>query len=342
EDSEEESQQEEEGHREEEEDGQSSYPIGFLDDQKDWEHAEPPKSSDKMRNSIDFRKTMETSGPRGGGFLPPPLEPRIPRPVKTATHKFQPGKDWEVVKPMKRVPKQPVQSKHVVVAKKNVTIERRQGPKRTLSELVAMMREKEWENQQSAIEGIQEVMETNPSQVMPFCKEVWLNLIDLVASPRTMLANNALQFSGSVYVQFAQILAPLTPQFIVTLFNLTCSSHQFIGDGAASVLCKISEKSPRSRVFNSFIAGAKHRNPVARNRAIQCLAILVDQGRLEDDEMGNLIKVIVPLLRDTKSESREAARNLLKSISKDDRFFPLAQKLIPKLEDFKEMKRLIE
>jgi hypothetical protein len=335
------------GETEEEDTKGSSYPLGFLDERVDWEHAEPPKSSEKMRNSINFRKTMETSGPRNAALVPAAPEPRVPRPVKTATHKFQPGVDWEVVKPVKREVKKPVETKRTamakrVVKKEHAAAERQKTPKRSLSELVPQMREKEWEKQQSAIEGIQEVLETNPAQVMSFCKEIWLNLIDLIASPRTMLANNALQFAGAVYSQFAQILAPMSAQFIVTLMNLCCSSHQFIADGAASVLCRIAEKSPRNRVFASFITGARHRNPMARHRSVQCLSILAEHGRFDDDEMGNLIKAVVPLVRDTKSECRESARKLLKGLCKDERFLPMAQRLVIKSEDFKEMRKLIE
>jgi hypothetical protein len=255
------------------------------------------------------------------------------------------------VKPLKR-PAKKIGAKVPANAKKpangrsdgtaSPSVGRKLSPKRSLSDLVTQMREKEWEKQQSAIEGIQEILETNPTQVANFCKEIWLNLIDLVTSPRTMLANNALQFAGAVYCQYAQILAPLSAQFIVTLLNLSCSSHQFIADGAAAVLCKIAEKSTRNRVFTSFITGAKHKNPGSRTRAIQCLSILIEQGRLDDEEMGNVIKVVVPLIRDTKAECREAARRVLKGLVGDERFLPMAQKLISKVEDFKEMKKLIE
>jgi hypothetical protein len=204
------------------------------------------------------------------------------------------------------------------------------------------MRDKDWEKQQKAVELLSEMIAVNSGPMASFCREIWLNLNDLIASPRTTLSNVSLEFAAALYPPFAQQLAPQTAQMIVTLLGLTCSCHQFVADGASSVLLAIATNSPRARVFTSFVGGAKHKNPIARGKAVQCLSILLGQGPLDEKELGSVIGVLVPLLRDTKAESREAARRTLKTLSTDDRFLSTAQRICAKPQDFAEMKKLLE
>ena len=116
-----------------------------------------------------------------------------------------------------------------------------------------------------------------------------------------------------------------------------------MADGASAVLLTIADKGPRNRVFKSFMVGAKHKNPIARGRSVQCMTILLEaEPATDDNEFQTIVKTIAPLVRDTKSECREAAKRALKSLSSDERFWPMARRIISNTQEFNDMKRMIE
>ncbi|OHS97621.1 hypothetical protein TRFO_09320 [Tritrichomonas foetus] len=211
-----------------------------------------------------------------------------------------------------------------------------------VSDLVADLRSKDWEKQQSSIEMLSSILLSDPTPLAGLCKEIWLNLLDVILSPRTTLGNLALQFTASFYQEFSAQLCPQTQQIIGSTLNLCCSSHQFIADGAASVLLTIAENSPKNRVFKTFMTGLKHKNSLARAKAMQCLAIVIENEALEDNEIKSIISTAAPLLRDTRVETRDAAKRVLKVLSNDEKFTQIAKSTLKSVQDYNEMKRMIE
>lgn len=354
---------------EDEDEAPAEYQLSFLDDNIDWENAEPPKSANKMRSSVALKKSDVTFA-TNPEFSPRKLvdEPKF-KPPRTAPPK-QKRDTMELSmpsdSPRKIVRKDESMSTTVSSPPRSTTIKpktatrARSGPtssddnlmspkkKRAPStppvpELVEMMRDKDWEKQQKAIDTMTDIIANDPNQLAASCKEIWLNLIDLVSAARTTLANASLQFANSLYEQFSQQLAPQTAQPIATLLTQACSMHQFLADGASAVLLTIADKSPRGRVFTPFLAGAKHKNPTGRARSVQCLAIICDSDvPLEDKEFTNVIKAVAPLVRDTKSECREAAKRCLKVLSSDERFWSVAKRIVSSSQELNDMKRMIE
>ncbi|KAH0785427.1 TOG array regulator of axonemal microtubules protein 1 [Histomonas meleagridis] len=212
-----------------------------------------------------------------------------------------------------------------------------------ITELIPLLKSKDWEKQNTAIESMSKLLVTDPLQFTPNCKDIWLDLLDIITSPRTILANNSLQFACDLYKEFSNVLCPQTSQFISTCLTLSCNSHQFIADGATALLFTIAENSPRNRVIKSFINGCSHRNSIARGKAIQCITIVMDdKGNVDDKELRLLIKSIAPLLRDTLMETREAAKRALKKLSEDERFLQIAKVVFNNIQDFNEMRKMIE
>ena len=354
---------------------EAEYKIDF-DEGVDWENAEPPKSSgSKLRTSIKFTKKpspRRDDDDDDDDFAPKRLteEPRPkPKPKpKTAsmngnrdrmdsslppeTPKKLAAKREETLSTSAGTPKtaprqKPVsrgrQSSLPSSAEDTPKKAKKAPPPPSVPELVEMMRDKDWEKQQQSVDYMTEILATNPAQLAPSCKEIWLNLIDLVTCPRTILSNNSLQFANTFYEQFSAQLAPNSAQFIQTMLNLSCSKHQFLADGASAVLLTIADKGPRSRVFKSFMVGAKHKNPIARGRSVQCITILLEaEPATDDNEFQTILKTITPLVRDTKSECREAAKRALKSLSSDERFWPMARRIMSNTQEFNDMKRMIE
>jgi hypothetical protein len=204
------------------------------------------------------------------------------------------------------------------------------------------MRDKDWERQQASVDMMSEMLASNPAQLAANCKDIWLNLGDLVTTPRTTLALSSLQFATSIFLQFPQQLAPSAAQFIGTTLNLTCCSHQFIADAAAAALLAIAENSPRGRVWTPFTGGIKHKNPIARSNALCCILMLLGQGPLEDREIAALIAATWPLVRDPKVECRDSAKRTLRALARDERFEAMARSALPKPPDFQAMKKALE
>lgn len=220
-----------------------------------------------------------------------------------------------------------------------------------ISELASMLRNKDWETQQKAVDIISDHLTNDPTQLSVLCKDVWLNLIDAASSPRTMLAHQSLQLAERIFRTFSQTLCAQTSQWIQILLNFSCSSHQFISDDATDVLNAIAENSPRSRIFSSLISGVKHKNSIARGKAILCLICVIPnssmsdnstikQTPLDDKELKTLISNIAPLARDTRVETREAAKKALKDLSADERFMNIAKTSLA-AQDFTELKKII-
>jgi hypothetical protein len=262
-----------------------------------------PPAQQQLRHSIDFKRLTSPDVSECGRAAPEPAAPEPPRRA-----------------PAKKGPKKAV----------------------AVSALVPQMRDPDWEKQQAAIDAFAECLAANPTQLAPSCRDIWLNLVELAGSPRTTLSHSALQFAVAFFRQFAQALAPVTPQFMVAALNLACSSHQFIADAAAAVLLAIAESAPRARIWAGLMAGARHKNPVARTRALQCAATVLEQGPLDDKDMAALVAAAAPLLRDPKGECRDAARRALKKVAADDRFASIAQAVMPGQLDFTGMKRMLE
>ncbi|OHS99350.1 hypothetical protein TRFO_34202 [Tritrichomonas foetus] len=214
-------------------------------------------------------------------------------------------------------------------------------PPPPISELTENLRSKDWEQQQKAVDLLMEQLNTDSAPLAPHCKDIWLNLLDSASSPRTMLANNALQLAEAFYAEFSKELCPQTSQWISSLLNMTCSSHQFIADGASAVLLSIADHSPRTRVFSSFMSGIKHKNSIARGKATQCMSIVLTQGNIDEKELKMLVQNVAPLIRDTRVETRDAAKKALKDLSKDERFAGIA-KMSLSAQDYTELKKNVD
>lgn len=220
-----------------------------------------------------------------------------------------------------------------------------------ISELTTMLRNKDWEMQQKAVDILNDHLTNDPTQLNFLCKDIWLNLIDAVSSPRTMLAHQSFQLAECLYRTFSQTLCAQTSQWIQLLLNSSCSSHQFISEDATDVLNAIAENSPRSRIFSSFVSGLKHKNSIARGKAVLGLMCVipncsananstVKQTALDDKELKTLIVNIAPLTRDTRVETRDAAKKALKELSTDERFMNLAKTSLS-AQDFTDLKKMI-
>ena len=211
------------------------------------------------------------------------------------------------------------------------------------SNYVAMLKDNEnWDKQQQAVDFFRRTLDTNPISLAPQAKEIWASLRDLVVSPRTMLANASLSLAGSLFKIFSQDLSPHAASMIPTLFDIACSSHQFIADGADHILKLISQKAPRSKVWRPYLSGTKHKSTVARGKAAQCMKSLVTQSKLNDKELEAAIQHLAPLLRDKHSDTREAAKNALLCISGDPRFENTALTAVKNSQDYKELMALVE
>jgi hypothetical protein len=296
------------------------------DPKEDLKAASPPPAQEKLRRSFAFKRAgVETPGPlsavptSGADSLLPAKKPRPPEPPASARAKA-PEKVPDAPSPGKRPPRRAV----------------------SVASLVQQMRDKDWERQQASVDMISEVLTSNPALLAANCKDIWLNLGDLVNAPRTTLALNSLRFAMSIFLQFPQQLAPSAAQFIGTALSLTCSSHQFIADAAAAALIAIAENSPRGRVWTPFTAGIKHKNPIARSNALCCILILLGQGPLDDREITALIAATAPLLRDPKAECRDSAKRILKALARDERFDAVARSALPKPPDFQAMKKVLD
>lgn len=221
-----------------------------------------------------------------------------------------------------------------------------------LSELTSMLRNKDWEMQQKAVDILGDHLTDDPSQLSFLCKDIWLNLMDAVSSPRTMLAHQSFQLAERIFRSFSQTLCAQTSQWIQMLLNYTCSSHQFIAEDATDVLNAIAEGSPRSRVFSALITGLKHKNSIARGKSTYCLMCVipntslnsnstVKQNSLDEKELKAVIVNTAPLIRDTRVETRDVAKKLLKELSADERFSNIAKTSLS-AQDYTEMKKMIE
>ncbi|OHT03936.1 hypothetical protein TRFO_28720 [Tritrichomonas foetus] len=205
------------------------------------------------------------------------------------------------------------------------------------------MTNSDWEKQQRSVEGLRCVLNTKPTALASHCREIWMNLLDIIVSPRTMLSNSALALTLELFTQFHSQLIPQTPPFISICFNLCCNSRQFIADGAEKVLILISHKAPRNKVLSHFIIGTKHKNTIARGKAAQCILNLINQGgELEDSELKSLISGLTPLIRDNSEETRDSAKNALKKIVYDIRFQEIARDVCTNSQDYNELMKFIE
>ena len=345
---------------------EAEYKIDF-DDGVDWENAEPPMTGgSKLMMSIKPSGNNDFSAPKKLTEEPrakPPPKPktaqvsaardRMETSLPPETPKKLAAKREETLSTSGGTPKTIPRSKQASRGRQSSLPSsaeetpskkpKKAPPPPSVPDLVQMMRDKDWEKQQESVDYMNEILQTNPALLAPSCKEIWLNLIDLVTCARTILSNSSLQFANVFYEQFAAQLAPHSAQFIQTLLGLSCSKHQFLADGASAVLLTIADKGPRNRVFKSFMVGAKHKNPIARGRSVQCMTILLEaEPATDDNEFQTIVKTIAPLVRDTKSECREAAKRALKSLSSDERFWPMARRIISNTQEFNDMKRMIE
>ena len=212
----------------------------------------------------------------------------------------------------------------------------------SLPDIIAGLRNNDWEIQQKSVENLVNVLLNDPSILSPHCKDIWRDVLDIITSPRTMLANIAIQFASSFYIEFPSQLSSIAPQYISTALNLCCSCHQFIAEGSFSILEAIARNSPKSKVLIPFINGTKHKNSIARGKACQCLFILLEKEQVDEKDMNKLITIITPLLRDLRAETRDSARKVLKVLSHKEGFDQRARNALSNFQLFNEMKKMIE
>lgn len=211
-----------------------------------------------------------------------------------------------------------------------------------ISQYVSNMTSNDWEEQQKAVEVLTGILTTKPSILQSECRTIWMNLLDIIVSPRTMLSNAALGLAEELFMQFSQQLVSQTPLFVDICFNLSCNSRQFIADGATNILVLIAQESPRNKVLNSYIKGTKHKNPIARAKASQCLSIMIDQSDLEYNEFKQILTCLTPLIRDNRTETRSAAKEALKKIINDERFGETAKQVSFTTQDYKELMKFVQ
>lgn len=234
----------------------------------------------------------------------------------------------------------------------NSSAETRQSPSNSFNEdefqggnvysLVTALGSKDWEKQQKGVEGLRSILTTKPTLVSSSCREAWLNLLDVITSPRSMLANSALQLAAELFTQFSPQLVPQTALFVDICLNLCCNSRQFIADAAENVIILIAQESPRAKVMNSFVKGTGHKNSIARGKAAQCLAILIEQSPLDDREFKSIVKCLAPLVRDNTTETRFAAKETLKLVADDERFRDTAKDVCKNSLDYKELLKSVD
>ena len=207
---------------------------------------------------------------------------------------------------------------------------------------ISSLSSKDWEQQQSSLDFLKNAISFDSSKLAPYCKEIWMNLLDIIVSPRTALANSALCVTADLFSKFSQQLTPHTPPFISICFNLCCKSQQFIAESAGNVLFNISILAPRNKVLSHFIQGTKHKNSIARGKAVQCISNLINQGKLDDSEMKLILTTLSHLIRDNKIETRDAARYALSQLVSDNRFNDIASSICTNQHDFKELMKVVD
>ena len=212
----------------------------------------------------------------------------------------------------------------------------------SVSNFVSSLKSKDWEQQQKGVEGLRSILSTKPGLVLSLCREAWLNLLDVITSPRSMLSKSALQLAQELFTQFSSQLVPQSAPFVDICLNLCCNSRQFIADEAENVIILIAQESHRNKVLNSFIKGTAHKNSIARGKAAQCLSILIEQGPLDDRELKAVVQCLVPLVRDNRTETRSAAKETLKLVADDDRFRDIAKDVCKNSVDYKELLKSME
>jgi hypothetical protein len=196
--------------------------------------------------------------------------------------------------------------------------------------------------QREAIEYFEEQLTSKPVAVAGQCHELWQKLVDLILSDNVEIAEASIALAGKLFDCFSQQLSPSGSLVIVPAFNFLSGCDGGIAERADHLLGIIAKKAHRSHVFQSFIAGARHKTAIARGKAASCLGMLIRQSRLDDREFSVVLKSLAPLLRDSRGETKAAARTVLGGLAVDQRFESLSVTAVTNPQDFRELMALVE
>jgi hypothetical protein len=195
--------------------------------------------------------------------------------------------------------------------------------------------------QREAIEYFARMVARAPTTVAPNCRELWHKLGDLILSDDGEIEEAAMALAVQLFSTFSQQLSQAGSLMIASSLNFLNNSREGLAEKADQLLSVIAEKAPRSQVFQSFIAGTKHKTAVARGKAASCLGALIRQSRLDDREFSAVVKSLAPLLRDARAPTKTAAKAVLEMIAVDARFAAAAASAAKNPQELRSLTSLI-
>jgi hypothetical protein len=149
-------------------------------------------------------------------------------------------------------------------------------------------------------------LESDPVTVAGQCRELWEKFGDLVLSDDAEIAEAAAGVSAKLFECYSQQLSPSGSGMIAASLNFLTSSNHGLACEPDHLLSIIAQKAPKVHVFQSFIAGTRHKAAIARGKAAKCVGMLIRQNRLDNREFSAVLKSLTPLLRDSRSEIKSA------------------------------------
>jgi hypothetical protein len=197
-----------------------------------------------------------------------------------------------------------------------------------------------FEDQKEAIEYFARAVSVSPAAIAGQCRALWVKLGDLILSDDGDIEEAAMGLCVELFCTFSQQLSQSGSLMIASSLNFLSSAREGLAAKADRLLSVIAEKAPRSQVFQLFIAGTKHKTGIARCKAATCLGTLIRQSRLDDRDFSSAVKCLAPLLRDSCSRTKIAAKTVLEWLSVDGRFAGVAASFAKTPQEVRELTSL--
>ncbi|KAI9197247.1 armadillo-type protein [Polychytrium aggregatum] len=201
--------------------------------------------------------------------------------------------------------------------------------------LAILKSEQEWDVKSRALESLRGILDDRPDMFQTQLHELVLSVVGQVQNLRSSVSKVAIGLLGDMFVKLGKAMEADLDITTATLLK-KLGEGGFIIEEADKALSLMSGAVGPARLVTAVLPNADHKNTVVRTKVATLLSrAIVGMGEgqavkyLQPMEADRLFTVLVQFLRDGSSETRQAARQIVQSLSKLPEFDKAVEKSLP-------------
>lgn len=174
----------------------------------------------------------------------------------------------------------------------------------------------DWSVQFGAIDDVRRLTRFAPKAVVVggHLRKTASLITTLIDSLRSALAKNALRCMGELFLTFGKRMDVELDISIPVMMKRAADTNAFIAEEAEVCLRELCKAATESKLVTPFLAQEKHRQPRVRERAVWCLAMVIQRLAAKGptgtarEQLRSIADTTAKALGDANAEVRHSAR----------------------------------